>query len=160
MMMLLCTKLEIWVPHLNSVGPGRGIATYCDEEEFVLTGEFICEKDCQIMKVRCDNFDLINVYRSQACKVFNEKIEYVVDSSRPTILCGDTNIDITKDNGQSFIDFMKHLGLTQLVHKSTHQSGGLLDHVYVTSDLLEKVSVKQTGVFFSDHDLITIKVNI
>ena len=92
--------------------------------------------------------------------MFNEKVKYVVDSSRPTILCGDTNIDISRDKGQSFLDFMKNLGLTQLVQKPTHQSGGLLDHVYITSDLFEKVSVKQTGVFFSDHDMITIKVNI
>ena len=153
-------KIGDMVPHLNSVGPGRGIATYCDEEEFDLTGEFICEKDCQILKIRCDKFDLINVYRSQACKVFKEKVKYVVDTARPTILCGDTNIDITKDDGKRFLDFMKNLGLTQLVQKPSHQRGGLLDHVYVTDDLFEKVTVKQTGVFFSDHDLITIKVNI
>ena len=153
-------KIKEMVPHLNSVGPGRGIATYCDEEEFVLTGEFICEEDCQLIKVRCDKFDIINVYRSQSCKVFKEKVKYVVDSARPTILCGDTNIDISRDNGQSFLDFMKNLGLTQLVQNPTHQRGGLLDHVYVTNDLFEKVTVKQTGVFFSDHDLITIKVNI
>ena len=98
--------------------------------------------------------------RSQSCKVFKEKIKYVVDSSRSTILCGDTNIDITKDRGQSFIDFMKTIGLTQLVKKPSHEKGGLLDHVYVTDDLIEKVAVTQTAVVFSDHDLITIRLNI
>ena len=146
------------VPHLNSVGPGRGIATYCDEKEFALTGEFICEKDCQLMKVRCEKFDLINVYRSQSCKVLQDKIKYVVDTSRPTILCGDTNIDISREKGQSFLDFMKHLGLTQLVVKPTHEKGGLIDHVYVTDDLFEKVAITQKGVYFSDHDLITIRL--
>ena len=93
-------------------------------------------------------------------KVFKAKVKYVVDTARPTILCGDTNIDITKDDGKRFLDFMKNLGLTQLVQNPTHHQGGLLDHVYVTNDIFEKVTIKQTGVFFSDHDLITIKVNI
>ena len=64
----------------------------------------------------------------------------------PTIMCGDTNIDISKENGQNFLDFMKKLGLRQLVVKPTHERGGLIDHVYVTEDLFEKVSVTQKGV--------------
>ena len=86
------------------------------------------------------------------------KIKYVVDTSRPTILCGDTNIDISREKGQSFLDFMKQLGLTQLIVKPTHEKGGLIDHVYVTDDLFEKVSVTQKGVYFSDHDLVTIRL--
>ena len=91
--------------------------------------------------------------------MFKDKIEYVVDPLRPTILTGDTNIDILKDSGKLFVEFMKHLGFTQLVKNPTHDQGGLLDHVYVTQDLLERVSVSQTGIYFSDHQLITIKVN-
>ena len=111
------------------------------------------------MKISCEKFDIVNVYRSQECKVFKEKIEYVVDPLRPTILTGDTNIDISKDSGKHFLEFMKHLGFTQLVKYPTHDQGGLLDHVYVTQDLIERVSVSQTGIYFSDHQLITIKVN-
>ena len=150
-------KIKDMVPHLNSVGRGKGIATY-NSELFKLR-EFICEEDCQLMKVSSDALEIINVYRSQGSKVFRDKVEFVVDTSRPTILCGDTNIDISGDKGKEFIDFMKKLGLTQLVKKPTHEKGGILDHVYVTDDLIEKVSVTQTGVFFSDHDLITIKLN-
>ena len=91
--------------------------------------------------------------------MFKDKIEYVVDPLRPTILTGDTNIDILKDSGKHFIAFMKDLGLTQIVKHPTHDQGGLLDHVYVTKDLLERVSVTQTGIYFSDHHLLTIKLN-
>ena len=146
------------IPHLNSVGRGRGIATY-SSQDFVLRGEFISEKDCQLIKVSCEKFDIVNVYRSQECTVFKEKIKYVVDPLRPTILTGDTNIDISKDSGKHFVDFMKDLGFSQLVQLPTHDKGGLLDHVYVTEDLIERVAVSQTGVYFSDHQLITIKVN-
>ena len=91
--------------------------------------------------------------------MFKDKIKYVVDPLRPTILTGDTNIDISKDSGKHFVDFMKDLGFSQLVQLPTHEKGGLLDHVYVTQDLIERVAVSQTGVYFSDHQLITIKVN-
>ena len=151
-------KISTVIPHLNSVGRGRGIAIY-NSQDFVLRGEFIGEPDCQLMKVSCEKFDIVNVYRSQECTVFKEKIEYVVDPYRPTILTGDTNIDISKDSGKHFLQFMKDLGFTQLVQFPTHDHGGLLDHVYVTQDLIERVSVTQTGIYFSDHQLITIKVN-
>ena len=145
------------IPHLNSVGRGRGIATY-NSKDFLLR-EFISEHDCQLMKVSCDEFDIVNVYRSQDCKVFEDKIKYVVDPMRPTILTGDTNIDISKDSGKHFVEFMNDLGFTQLVKYPTHDQGGLLDHVYVTKELLERVSVTQTGIYFSDHQLITIRLN-
>ena len=77
----------------------------------------------------------------------------------PTILTGDTNIDITRESGEHFVEFMNNLGFTQLVKFPTHDKGGLLDHVFVTEDLLERVSVTQTGVYFSDHQLITIRLS-
>ena len=77
----------------------------------------------------------------------------------PTILTGDTNIDISRESGEQFVEFMKNLGFTQLVKFPTHDKGGVLDHVFVTQDLLEKVSVTQTAVYFSDHQLITIKMS-
>ena len=153
-------QIRNMIPHLNSVGLGRGIATY-NSEEFYLRGEFICEPSCQLLKVRNNNFDLINVYRSQDCSVslFKSKIQYVVDPLMPTILTGDTNIDITRESGEKFVEFMSNLGFTQLVKFPTHDKGGLLDQVFVTEDLLERVSVTQTGVYFSDHQLITIKLS-
>ena len=152
-------QIRDMIPHLNSVGLGRGIATY-NSEEFYLRGEFICEHNCQILKVRSDNLDLINVYRSQDCSVrmFKDKIQYVVDPLMSTILTGDTNIDISRESGEQFVEFMNNLGFSQLVKFPTHDKGGVLDHVYVTKDLLERVSVTQTAVYFSDQQLITIKI--
>ena len=151
-------QIRDMIPHLNSVGLGRGIATY-NSEDFHLRGEFICEQSCQLLKVRSDNIDIINVYRSQDCsiKLFKDKIQYVIDPLMPTIITGDTNIDISRESGQQFLEFMNNLGFTQLVKFPTHDKGGLLDHVFVTEDLLERVSVSDTD--FSDHQLITIKLS-
>ena len=148
------------IPHLNSMGRGKGLATYVGEG-FILRGEFICEEQCQLIKVSNEDIEIVNVYRSQECntRVFQDKLEYVVDLSRPTIVCGDTNIDISKDRGRAFIEFMESLGLTQLVTQPTHARGGLLDHVWVTADLKDKVNVKQTAVYFSDHTILTIEIS-
>ena len=146
-------------PHLNSIGRGKGLATYV-EEGFILRGEFIGEEHCQLMKVSNEDIEIINVYRSQECstQVFQDKLNYVVDPSRPTIVCGDTNIDISRDRGNSFVEFMENLGLAQLVTQPTHSRGGLLDHVWVTADLTDRVKVTQTAVYFSDHEILTITI--
>ena len=148
------------IPHLNSIGRGKGLATYV-EEGFILRGEFICEEVCQLLKVSNEDLEIVNVYRSQDCntRVFQDKLQYVVDTSRPTIVCGDTNIDISRDRGCAFVEFMENLGFTQMVTHPTHARGGLLDHVWVTADLREKGEVTQTAVYFSDHDILTIKIN-
>ena len=148
------------IPHLNSVGRGKGLATYVGRD-FILRGEFIGEELCQLMKVSNEDIEIVNVYRSQQCssKVFQEKVRFVVDTSRPTIVCGDTNIDISKDRGRAFIEFMESLGLTQLVTQPTHARGGLLDHVWVTADLRDKVKVKQAAVYFSDHVILKIEIS-
>ena len=147
------------IPHLNSIGRGKGLATYV-EEAFILRGEFICEEQCQLIKVSNEDIEIVNVYRSQECntRVFQDKLQYVVDPSRPTIVCGDTNIDISRDRGRGFVEFMENLGLTQMVTQSSHARGGLLDHVWVTADLRDRVLVTQSAVYFSDHDILTIKV--
>ena len=148
------------IPHLNSIGRGKGLATYV-EKDFVLRGEFIGEELCQLMKVSNEDIEIVNVYRSQECssQVFQDKIKYVVDPSRPTIVCGDTNFDISRDRGHSFVEFMEKLGLTQLVTQPTHSRGGLLDHVWVTENLRNRVKVTQTAVYFSDHVILTIKIS-
>ena len=107
-----------------------------------------------------EDIEIVNVYRSQECstRVFQNKLQYVVDTSRPTIVCGDTNIDISKERGRGFVEFMENLGFTQLVAQPTHARGGLLDHVWVTEELRDKVEVKQEAIYFSDHDILTIKI--
>ena len=150
-------SIENKIPHLNSIGRGKGLATYV-EKEFVLR-EFICDELCQLMKVSREDIEIVNVYRSQECRDFQEKLNFVVDLSRPTFVWGDTNIDINKDSGKSFAEFMKNLGFTQLVTQPTHDRGGLLDHVWVTADLVEKARVNQSAVYFSDHDILTIQLS-
>jgi len=49
---------------------------------------------------------------------------------------------------------IKHVGVKQLVQNATHISGSLLDHVYTNTS----VRVWQTTAYYSDHDILWIKL--
>ena len=78
---------------------------------------------------------------------------------RPTIVCGDTNINVgpnPDESTSSFVDFMSKLGFTQLVSGSTHEKGGTIDQVFVNSNLKERITITKTRILYSDHDQIRI----
>ena len=78
---------------------------------------------------------------------------------RPTLVCGDTNINVGPDPDQSsssLVHLMSSLGFIQLVSGSTHDKGGTIDQVYVNLTLKDNVSVTKTRVPFSDHDQIRL----
>ena len=81
-------------------------------------------------------------------------------SNRPTLICGDFNIDLKKSGSrQKKLDLkMKENSMVQLVQGSTHAKGGLLDHVYVQEDLQSRILIKKRSVRFSDHDMIIIEM--
>ena len=50
-------------------------------------------------------------------------------------------------------------GFVQMIKKPTHDSGTLIDHIYVNKHLFErKLELQQNYVYFSDHDIITLFV--
>ena len=145
------------IPVMNNVGQGKGVATYFPPS-FKLAQHF-CLENCQLTKVSSDKLDVINVYRSANCTTFETELQAIMNIRRPTIVCGDTNINVSPDpenSSSSFVHFMAKLGFTQLVWGSTHDKGGTIDQVFVNSNLREDVSIRKIRVSFSDHDLIRI----
>ena len=81
-------------------------------------------------------FDIINVYRFSAdtnISQFTEEVLGHVDPSKPQILAGDMNIDLFKTPQNHLTHNLEVRGFHQLVTKSTHALGGLIDHVYFYS---------------------------
>ena len=147
------------IPTLNSVGQGKGLATYYSSP-FKLAQHY-CLENCQLTKVSSDKLDVINVYRSAQCSNFEDELQLIMNVKRPTIVCGDTNINVGPDpekNSSSLVHFMSSHGFTQLVSGSTHDKGGTIDQVYVSLTLKDNVSVTKTRVPFSDHDQIRVIV--
>ena len=141
------------IPWLNSVGLGKGLATYCSTP-FKLKQHY-CLEDCQLTKITSEKLDIINVYRSSQCRVFEDELKSLINIKKPTIVCGDTNINVAADSCQ-LMDLMTSLGFKQLVTGSTHDKGGCIDQVFVNSSL--NVTVEKIRVHFTDHDQLRVTI--
>ena len=139
------------IPWLNSVGLGKGLATYCSSP-FKLKQHY-CLEDCQLTKISSEKLEIINVYRSSQCKVFENELESLINIKKPTIVCGDTNINVGTGSCK-LLDIMNNLGFDQLVTGSTHDKGGCIDQVFVNSSL--NVTVEKIRVHFTDHDQLRV----
>ena len=82
------------------------------------------------------------------------------DKSKHLILCGDVNIKYTEETTNIFVRKMiDEYNFKQLLMKPSQDRGNIIDHVYVSPGLQGRVEVDKTCVYFSDHDLLTIKVS-
>ena len=148
---------------VNSQGDGRGLATYFADKFKV--ADSINTSSCQITRISSNKIDVINIYRSKDCSMeefavmlFN--IINNMDKSKKLIVCGDFNIKYSEETSNSFVrKIIDEYHYEQLVKVPTHNRGNIIDHVYVSPGLQGRVEVDKTCVYFSDHDLLTIKVS-
>lgn len=80
-------------------------------------------------------------------------LSHIPCDSVPTILCGDLNIDILKENKQSK-DLKKvtsYYGFHQFISSPTHKKGSGLDHLYINRYLQHSLLVSSIPVPYSDH---------
>ena len=71
----------------------------------------------------------------------------------PTLILGDVNWHWSDQNPMK--TYLLNKNFTQLVKRSTHEEGHILDHAYVSANLLT-AQITQYAVLFSDHDVITV----
>ena len=136
---------------LNSIGLGKGVATYFGEEFQVVSK--LNRQDLQITMLSSHKLDVLNIYRSQGNKTLMDDIFGLVNVLKKTVIIGDFNLDAHRN--ASIIEQLSLQGFRQMVKKSTHEQGGLIDHVYVN---FKGVRVMQRSVYFSDHDLIIVEL--
>ena len=149
-------KLENFNCDLVSRGRGKGIATYFKTNFKV--HDRVCSDDCQFAILASDKLSVINVYRSSGCKNLCELLKPRIDVDKPTIICGDFNTDYRESENQVSSFFKETMKFRQVVVKSTHEKGSILDQVWINSPLFNKIEVEQTCLRFSDHDMIKIVV--
>lgn len=104
-------------------------------------------------------FDIIFLYLSSGCEKFEafKILDTWIRNQRPTIIIGDVNVDFVNDC--KFSKFLENKGFKQLVKKATCDTGSLIDHVYVNELLITShMEIEQSGVYYSDHDIITIYI--
>ena len=146
--------------HFNSSGAGGGLAVY-------FKGGFshvkdIRKKDYQLTKFSSNDLDIISVYRTrneskQSQINFLKDIESLVSNKRKTLVTGDYNTDPASIIGRE----MSHWNFKQIISHPTHIAGNLIDHCYISDQIkTESVDIKQTPVYYTDHDKIEIVVQI
>ena len=110
-------------------------------------------------KISSEKLDIINIYRSANNKTLKERISTLVDTDRPTIICGDYNCDFRSEN-PDFLSTLQELGFEKINHIPTHDVGSIIDCSFVIGFLDGAVTIRQLGVAFSDHDCFLLKIDL
>ena len=151
-------------PHLVSVGPGKGLATYA-KTSFQPVAD-VCRSNYQISKFACDNCEVISVYRSESAPYEDVlcDIAQICNDEKLTILGGDFNVCVLKNEHNLLIKGLTQFGFIQMISEATHIAGGAIDHCYIrqavgyTGSQLTSKNTYIHSVYWSDHDAILISM--
>ena len=80
----------------------------------------------------------------------------LLNIKRKTVVSGDFNINPTSSViGRE----MNNWNYKQMISYPTHLAGNTLDHCYISDNIQpDSVKIKQTPVYYSDHDRINIYI--
>ena len=150
-------EIPLYTLHVNSVGRGKGLATYINNK-FRHECD-IREPNFQITKVSSNQLDVISVYRSKDCslQLLVEKLFGIICGRKTTVICGDFNICLKSSHTNLLDQNLKEQGFQQLVRKATHIKGGLIDQIYVRQGQeLMTSEVQHYCPYYSatDHDAL------
>ena len=138
-----------------SVGNGKGVSAYAKKEHLLL-GK-IQSQEYQILSLQKSDMQLTIVYLSDDATKASvvQSFESFHQSNLYQIVLGDFNFQQNEKNILSEY-LTNHLKLRQVVDSSTHEKGGMIDHIYL-SDALCVSEIKAKFNIFSDHMGFTIK---
>ena len=148
--------------HLNSIGPGKGIATYFKKQKV----SNICDikkARVQITKLITPEVDIISVYRSSGADNLElaKDLKSIINGENATIICGDFNLCFVTERQNMITKLLEECGFTQLVNRATHLKGGCIDHVYSNHDSkILDVDVQMYSPYYTslDHDALCITI--
>ena len=124
-------ELEEYMLNLNNIGRGRGIASYYNKK-FKHAKNTNCE-GFSLSKFESEELDVIGIYRSQEGNVTRliTELNRLIKKDKSTVIGGDLNICALAYPRNYVTQSLGEMGFKQLMKKSTHIEGGLLDHVYL-----------------------------
>ena len=106
---------------------------------------------------------LISVYRPPSTQIdvfINGMLEVIAQFQNvPICVVGDLNEDVSITSNTHCCTMFRLQGLQQMIKKPTHDSGTIIDHVYVS----HRLNTKQTDVtdcYYSDHDFILCVITL
>ena len=105
---------------------------------------------------------IISLYRPPTTPIceFTYKMTQIAKqfANMTTCIMGDINEDIALTSDKQCCSTLKVHGFIQMVTKPTHDSGTLLDHVYVTSKVA--ITTDVNDCYYSDHDYVLCSIHI
>ena len=100
---------------------------------------------------------VISVYRPPSTPIdvfMNNMLDIIAHFQNvPTCIVGDFNEDVSITLNTSCCTMFRLQGFQQMISKPTHDSGTIIDHVYV-SHTLNTIQTDVTDCYYSDHDCI------
>ena len=145
--------------HFINLGRGRGIASYFKKYNYY---HEVKKNSFQISKLDLEQCEIISLYRSQEEK--GEIVKYIskmISAEIPTIILGDMNVNLLKENNHPMLKYFKEMKFTQHVQSATHQKGDMIDLVFSSSHFLQhKISIHKISIYYSDHDRIHVRIKL
>ena len=106
---------------------------------------------------------VISVYRPPSTPIdifMNNMLEITAQFQNvPTCFVGDFNEDVSITSNTCCCTMFRLQGFKQMVNKPTHDSGTIIDHVYV-SQTLNTIQTDVTDCYYSDHDCILCVITV
>ena len=153
-------KIEGYQAGFNSAGNGRGIVGFFKPDVFTHRA------DCKLGAAQLSLFvseevDVIHIYRSQqqSLRELAEKVLEWRNKDKVMVVCGDLNVCLKKEPKNVFSQSMEDQGLKQIGEEATHERGGQIDHLYMSSQAVARTSLERVSMFYSDHDALCITVD-
>ena len=139
---------------------GKGLSAYVKTEHSPTQYQKFENEKFSAILVKTSLINIMFVYLSNGFdwKALKPILENFIESENDLALIGDTNINyFSEDN--NFTKFMKNKKFIQMIQQPTHESGGLLDQIYINESLSKKnPKCFQKAVYYSDHDTIYLHV--
>ena len=106
---------------------------------------------------------VMSVYRPPSTPIdvfMNHMLEIIAQFQHvPTCIVGDFNEDVSVTSNTHCCTMLRLQGLKQMVNKPTHDSGTIIDHVYV-SQTVNTMQTDVTDCYYSDHDYILCLITV
>ena len=106
---------------------------------------------------------VISVYRQPSTPIdvfMNNMLDVTAQFQHvPTCIVGDSNEDVSIISNTHCCTMFRLQGFQQMISKPTHDSGTIIDHVYV-SQTLNTIQTDVTDCYYSDHDCILCVITV
>ena len=106
---------------------------------------------------------VVSVYRPPSTPIdvfMNHMLEIIAQFQHiPTCIVGDFNEDVSITSNTHCCAMFRSQAFKQMVSKLTHDSGTIIDHIYV-SQAINTTQTDITGCYYSDHDFILCTITV